>query len=47
MTQENFTLRLAQLSDARQIALMSRDLIESGLGWTWNLSGITLRILDI
>jgi ribosomal protein S18 acetylase RimI-like enzyme len=36
MTHENITLRLAQPSDARQIALMSRDLIESGLGWTWN-----------
>jgi len=36
MALENITLRLAQPSDARRIAFMSRDLIESGLGWTWN-----------
>jgi ribosomal-protein-alanine N-acetyltransferase len=36
MALENITLRLAQPSDARRIALMSRDLIEAGPGWTWN-----------
>ena len=36
MGQENITLRLAVPADARQIAFMSRDLIESGLGWSWN-----------
>jgi ribosomal-protein-alanine N-acetyltransferase len=29
------TLELAQASDARPIALLSRDLIEQGLGWSW------------
>ena len=36
MGQEHITLRLALPADARQIAFMSRDLIEAGLGWTWN-----------
>lgn len=36
MGQEHITLRPAVPADARHIALMSRDLIESGLGWTWN-----------
>lgn len=36
MGQEHITLRLALPSDTRQIALMSRDLIEGGLGWSWN-----------
>lgn len=36
MAQDNITLRLALPADARQIALMSRDLIEAGLGWSWN-----------
>ena len=36
MALENITLRLAQASDARRIAFMSRDLIEAGLGWSWN-----------
>jgi ribosomal protein S18 acetylase RimI-like enzyme len=29
------TLRLARASDAREIAEMSRDLIEQGLSWSW------------
>lgn len=29
------TIRLANLRDARAIAEMSRDEIESGLGWSW------------
>src|SRR6202167_4462194 len=29
------TLGLARLSDAREIAEMSRDLIEQGLTWSW------------
>ena len=36
MALEHITLRLAQPSDARHIAVMSRDLIEAGLGWTWD-----------
>jgi ribosomal-protein-alanine N-acetyltransferase len=29
-------LRLATPADAREIAELSRDLVENGLGWTWN-----------
>lgn len=28
-------IRLARISDALRVAEMSRDLIESGLGWSW------------
>lgn len=28
-------LKLARLGDARQVALMSRDLVEDGLPWSW------------
>ena len=36
MALEHITLRLAHATDATRIALMSRDLIESGLGWSWS-----------
>ena len=36
MALEHITLRLAQPADARRIAVMSRDLIEAGLGWSWD-----------
>ena len=32
---ENYPIRLARRVDARQIAILSRDLIEAGLGWSW------------
>lgn len=35
MATSNIALRLARLADAASIALMSRELIESGLGWSW------------
>jgi ribosomal-protein-alanine N-acetyltransferase len=38
-----FEIRLAQRSDARQIALISRDYIEHGLGWGYPPS----RIVEI
>ena len=31
-------IRLARLTDASRIAAMSRDYIESGLGWSWTAS---------
>lgn len=31
----NVILRLGKLTDANKIALMSRDLIERGLAWSW------------
>lgn len=41
---ENVVLSLAKPADAQQIALMSRDLIESGLGWRWNGTRIIEQI---
>jgi ribosomal-protein-alanine N-acetyltransferase len=35
MSIREVTIRLARTDDAQDIALMSRDLIESGLGWSW------------
>lgn len=32
---ENYPIRLARREDATQIAILSRDLIEIGLGWSW------------
>jgi ribosomal-protein-alanine acetyltransferase len=36
--------KLARLSDAQRIALMSRDLVESGLPWSWTLQRVALHI---
>ena len=36
--------RPARISEARQIALMSRDLIEAGLGWSWTPEKIVRQI---
>ncbi len=41
---ENIFLELAQASDARQIALMSRDLVEAGLGWSWTPDRVARHI---
>lgn len=38
--------RIARRSDARAIALMSRDLIESGLGWSWRSPRVIRHIQD-
>ena len=35
MNAKNITLRPGRLADAEKIAVMSRDIIESGLGWSW------------
>ena len=37
-------IRLAMLSDAEPIAIMSRDFIEYGLGWSWDASRVARRI---
>lgn len=37
-------IRLAMLSDAERIAIMSRDFIEYGLGWSWDASRVARRI---
>src|SRR5207302_188415 len=38
MTPRAITIRLAEPRDAQAIALMSRDFIESGLGWKYDAS---------
>lgn len=40
----NVELALARLAEAQQIALMSRDLIEAGLGWRWTPARVTRQI---
>jgi ribosomal-protein-alanine N-acetyltransferase len=40
----NLSMRLATLDDAAEIAAMSRDLIESGLGWTWTVARVARNI---
>jgi ribosomal-protein-alanine N-acetyltransferase len=35
MSAQNIAIRLAREDDAEMIARMSRDLIETGLGWSW------------
>lgn len=37
-------MSLARLADAKQIALMSRDLIETGLHWKWTPAKIAAQI---
>jgi ribosomal-protein-alanine N-acetyltransferase len=40
----NIILRLATPADAGDIAQLSRDLIETGLGWTWTRSRVERNI---
>jgi ribosomal-protein-alanine N-acetyltransferase len=40
------TIRLATLRDARAIAEMSRDEIETGLAWSWTPERVRLSIRD-
>jgi len=48
---ENYPIRLARSVDARQIAILSRDLIEAGLGWSWTparvIHSINSKISDV
>ncbi len=44
MLPPNITVRLATLADAGEIALMSRELIEAGLGWTWTRARVARNI---
>lgn len=46
MTAAAITLRLARAADARAIACLSRDLIETGLGWTYRPERIARLIQD-
>jgi ribosomal protein S18 acetylase RimI-like enzyme len=40
------SVRLATSADAEAIAAMSRDYIEKGLGWSWNLARVQRSIHD-
>jgi ribosomal-protein-alanine N-acetyltransferase len=44
MIPANVTLRLATLADSLDIAEMSRDYIESGLGWSWTRTRVARNI---
>lgn len=44
MRTRNYTLRIGTQSDAPAIALMSRDLIENGLGWSWTRTRVARSI---
>ena len=46
MTPRAITIRLAEPRDAQPIALMSRDLIESGLGWKYDAPRVLRAIRD-
>ena len=46
MSHSDIELRLARSSDARSIAVMSRDLIETGLGWSYPPHRIVALVSD-
>lgn len=46
MDATNLRLELARTSDTRALALMSRDLIETGLGWTYRAERIARLFRD-
>src|SRR3954464_11856307 len=46
MTPRAITIRLAEARDAQAIATMSRDFIESGLGWKYDAPRVLRAIRD-
>jgi ribosomal-protein-alanine N-acetyltransferase len=44
MSTREIIIRLARPDDAQDIALMSRDLIEAGLGWSWTRGRVSKSI---
>jgi ribosomal-protein-alanine N-acetyltransferase len=46
MTPRAITVRLAEPRDAQAIAMMSRDLIEAGLGWKYDAARVLRAIRD-
>ncbi|HEX7053370.1 MAG TPA: N-acetyltransferase [Burkholderiales bacterium] len=46
MSQRAITIRLAEPRDAQAIALMSRDFIETGLGWKYDAPRVLRAIRD-
>ena len=43
---EQCEIRLARISEAREIALLSRDCIECGLAWSWTPARVLRSIRD-
>jgi ribosomal-protein-alanine N-acetyltransferase len=41
---QDVELKLARLDDARRIALMSRELVEAGLSWSWTAGRVAGHI---
>lgn len=41
---DSIEIRLATASDARKLAVMSRDLVELGLGWSWTQARVLRHI---
>jgi len=46
MNTRDMPIRLARAEDAQDIAAMSRDLIETGLGWTWTQQRVSRSIAN-
>ncbi len=46
MSANSITIRLAEARDAQAIALMSRDLVESGLGWKYDAPRVQRAIRE-
>jgi ribosomal protein S18 acetylase RimI-like enzyme len=46
MTPRAITIRLAEPRDAQAIAMMSRDFVESGLGWKYDAARVMRAIRD-
>jgi ribosomal-protein-alanine N-acetyltransferase len=46
MNAKNITLRPGRTADAAKIAAMSRDLIETGLGWSWGPDRVARSIAN-
>jgi ribosomal-protein-alanine N-acetyltransferase len=46
MTQREIAIRLAEPRDSQAVALMSRDFIESGLGWKYDAPRVLKAIRD-
>jgi ribosomal-protein-alanine N-acetyltransferase len=44
MTGPEISIGLASMADAGEIALMSRDLIETGLRWSWTPERVAARV---
>jgi ribosomal-protein-alanine acetyltransferase len=41
---QSIELKLARVADAQRIALMSRDLVEAGLPWSWTAARVAAHI---